>query len=52
MFEKYTDEIITKEEFKMFSVEHKKVYFELTEKEDDLIKVMKVMDRRIDRMEA
>lgn len=32
--------------------EHRKVYFELTEKEDDLIKVMKVMDRRIDRMEA
>ena len=52
MFEKYTDEIITKEEFKMFSEEHRKVYFELTEKEDDLIKVMKVMDRRIDRMEA
>ena len=52
MFEKYTDEIITKEEFKAFSEEHRKVYFELTGKEDDLIKVMKVMDRRIDRMEA
>ena len=52
MFEKYTDEIITKGEFKAFSEEHRKVYFELTEKEDDLIKVMKVMDRRIDRMEA
>ena len=52
MFEKYTDEIITKEEFKMFSEEHRIVYFELTEKEDDLIKVMNVMDRRIDRMEA
>ena len=52
MYEKYADEKITGEEFKTFSIEHRKVYFELTEKEDELIEVMKVMDRKNDSIEA
>ncbi len=52
MFEKYTDEKITRDEFRAFSEEHRKAYFELTEKEDELIEVMNVMDRRNDRIEA
>ena len=52
MYEKYTDEKITRDEFKTFSEEHRKVYFELTEKEDELIEVMKVLDRRNDSIEA
>lgn len=52
MYEKYADEKITRDEFKAFSTEHRKVYFELTEKEDALIEVMKVMDRRNDSIEA
>ncbi|MBR5022033.1 MAG: recombinase family protein [Oscillospiraceae bacterium] len=52
MYEKYVDEKITREEFKAFSTEHRKVYFELTEKEDELIEVMKVMDRKNDSIEA
>ena len=52
MYENYADEKITREEFKTFSTEHRKVHFELTEKEDELIEVMKVMDRRNDSIEA
>ena len=52
MYEKYVDEKITRDEFKTFSEEHRKVYFELTEKEDELIEVMKVMDRKNDSIEA
>lgn len=52
MFEKYTDEKITRDEFKAFSEEHRKVHFELTAKEDELIEVMKAMDKKYDSIEA
>ena len=52
MYEKYADEKITKDEFKAFTEEHRKAYFKLAEKEDELIEVMKVMDRRNDSIEA